>query len=59
LAFGILGIVMGNPAMDRLWDIGLMSLSLGDHIHHLVLGTIMLTTRIFTKANKRQFLPKV
>jgi hypothetical protein len=49
LAFGILGIAMGNSAMGRLWDVGLVSVSMGDHVHHTVLGTIILAGGIFTK----------
>ncbi len=49
LAFGILGIAMGNAAMGRMWDLGLMSVSVGDHVHHTVLGAIILAGGIFTK----------
>jgi hypothetical protein len=54
LGFGILGFVMGNPAMNRMWDIGLMSVSMGDHVHHIVLGTIILAGGIFTKGDGSQ-----
>jgi hypothetical protein len=54
LAFGILGIALGNPAMDRMWDLGLMSLERGDHVHHMVLGTIILAGGIFTKGSGSQ-----
>ena len=49
LALGMLGFAVGNPAMDRLWVLGLMSLGTGDHVHHMVLGTIVLAGAIFTK----------
>ncbi len=54
LGFGILGFVMGNPAMARMWDIGLISVSMGDHIHHIVLGTIILAGGVFTKGGGSQ-----
>lgn len=50
LMFGILGFVLGNSAMDYLWDINLMSVSKPDHIHHIVLGAIILAGGIFTKS---------
>jgi hypothetical protein len=51
LALGMLGFALGNPAMDRMWDLGLMSLGMGDHVHHMVLGTIVLAGGIFTKGS--------
>ncbi len=54
LAFGILGIVMGNPAMDRMWDLGLISVSMGDHVHHMVLGTVILAGGIITRVGGSQ-----
>lgn len=54
LAFGIFGFIMGNPATDYLWDINLIGLSKGDHIHHIVLGTIILASGIFTKGGGSQ-----
>jgi hypothetical protein len=54
LAFGMLGFAMGNPAMGRMWDLGLMSVSTGDHVHHMVLGTIILAGGIFTKGSGSQ-----
>jgi hypothetical protein len=54
LAFGILGIAMGNPAINRLWEVGSMRLSLGDHIFHIVLGSIILAGGIFTKSDEPQ-----
>ncbi len=51
LTFGILGIAMGDPAMNRLWEVGsILRLSLGDHIFHIVLGTIILAGGILTKS---------
>lgn len=37
-----LGMVLGNPALNRAWYFGPMLLHAGDHIFHLVLGSIFL-----------------
>ncbi len=43
LALAILGMLFGNPLMNRAWSIGPMLLHTGDHIYHLVLGSIFLS----------------
>jgi len=42
LAFGVLGFVVGDASRAYLWDVGLLSVSMPDHIHHLLLGTVIL-----------------
>jgi hypothetical protein len=42
LALAILGLLIGNPSMNRAWSIGPMLLHTGDHILHFVLGSIFL-----------------
>jgi hypothetical protein len=42
LTLAILGLVIGNPASQREWHAGPMLLHTGDHIFHLVLGSIFL-----------------
>jgi hypothetical protein len=42
LALAVPGLFMGNPSMNRAWFIGPMPLHTGDHILHLVLGSIYL-----------------
>lgn len=42
LAFGLLGILIGDPATGRLWHVGQLHLALGDHVFHIVLGGLML-----------------
>lgn len=42
LTLAVLGLAMGNPALNRLWHFGPMTLHTGDHIFHLVLGSIFL-----------------
>jgi hypothetical protein len=53
LAFGVLGILLGDPAMDRMWHPGPLHLALGDHIFHIVLGAIILTSGILTRTPVR------
>jgi hypothetical protein len=43
LTLAILGLLIGNPSMNRAWFIGPMLLHTGDHIYHLVLGFIFLS----------------
>jgi hypothetical protein len=42
LTLAALGLLMGNPALNRAWQFGPMLLHTGDHIFHLVLGSIFL-----------------
>ena len=42
LALSILGLLIGNPSMNRAWYLGPMLLNTGDHIFHLVLGSLFL-----------------
>ena len=42
LTLATLGLTIGNPAMNRAWYFGPMLLHTGDHIFHLVLGSIFL-----------------
>jgi len=44
LGLGVLGMVMGNEAMNRAWHFGPMLLQTGDHVFHLVLGSLFLGT---------------
>ena len=42
LAFGALGFVLGDRSLDYLLDVGLFSVGTFDHIHHMLLGTLIL-----------------
>jgi hypothetical protein len=42
VALAILGLLIGNPSMNRGWYLGPMLLHTGDHIFHLVLGSVFL-----------------
>jgi hypothetical protein len=42
LALAVLGLLIGNPSMNRAWYLGPMLLNTGDHIFHLVLGSLFL-----------------
>jgi hypothetical protein len=43
LALAMLGMLIGNPSMNRAWYLGPMLLHTGDHIFHLVLGAFFLS----------------
>lgn len=49
LGLGLLGMVMGNPAMDRMWRVGPLELGMADHGLHLLLGAVFLAGGLFTK----------
>jgi hypothetical protein len=42
LTLATLGLTIGNPALNRAWYFGPMLLHTGDHIFHLVLGSVFL-----------------
>jgi hypothetical protein len=42
LVLGVLGLTIGDSSMERAWQAGPMLLHTGDHIFHLVLGTVFL-----------------
>jgi Domain of unknown function (DUF4383) len=42
LTLAILGLSIGDPAMGRAWQAGPMLLHTGDHVFHLILGSIIL-----------------
>jgi hypothetical protein len=48
LTLAPLGLAIGNPAMNRAWYFGPMLLHTGDHIFHLVLGSIFLATGLLS-----------
>jgi hypothetical protein len=43
LALASLGLLIGDPSMNRAWHFGPMLLHTGDHIFHLVLGALFLS----------------
>jgi hypothetical protein len=49
LALGLLGMVLGNPAMNREWHVGPLLLGTRDHGIHLLLGAIFVAGGMFTK----------
>lgn len=48
LTLAILGLFMGNTAMNHAWHLGPMLLHTGDHIFHLVLGSLFLGIGLFS-----------
>ena len=49
LGLGILGLVMGDPAMMREWHVGPLVFGTADHGIHILLGVIFLAGGLFTK----------
>ena len=49
LGLGLLGMVMGDPAMNRMWHVGPLDLAMPDHGLHLLLGAVFLAGGLFTK----------
>jgi Domain of unknown function (DUF4383) len=49
IGLGILGLVMGDPAMAREWHVGPLLLGIVDHGINIVLGVIFLAGGLFTK----------
>ena len=49
LGLGILGMAMGDPAMDRMLAIGPLELGTRDHGLHILLGVVFLAGGLFTK----------
>jgi Domain of unknown function (DUF4383) len=48
LSLAALGLTLGNAGMNRAWYFGPMHLHTGDHIFHLVLGSIFLAAGLFS-----------
>ncbi len=49
LALGLLGMVLGDPAMGRMWHVGPLDLGMADHGIHLLLGAALIAGGLFTK----------
>ena len=49
LGLGIVGMAMGDPAMDRMLAIGPLELGTRDHGLHILLGVLFLVGGLFTK----------
>ena len=54
LALAFFGLAMGYPLMNRAWHFGPMLLHTGDHIFHLVVGTIFLTVGLISGRKSAQ-----
>jgi hypothetical protein len=48
LALGALGMVLGDPSMNRMWYVGPLHLAVADHGFHLVLGTVLVASGLLT-----------
>jgi uncharacterized protein DUF4383 len=49
LGLGILGMVFGDPSMNRMWHLGPLDLAMTDHGLHILLGAVFLAGGLFTK----------
>jgi hypothetical protein len=47
-SLAILGLLIGNPSMNRAWYLGPILLHTGDHIFHLVLGSLFLAVGLLS-----------
>jgi len=43
-------MVMGDPAMNRMWHVGPLHLAAAEHGFHVVLGSILFTGGLLTRA---------
>ena len=53
LSLAVLGLTIGDAAMDRAWQAGPMLLYSGDHVFHLVIGSIVLGFGLFSGRDQR------
>lgn len=49
LGLGILGMVLGDASMNRMWHVGPLDLAMQDHGLHILLGAVFLAGGLFTK----------
>lgn len=49
LSLGLLGMVLGDAADNRMWMVGPLHLGMADHGIHLLLGVAFLAGGLFTK----------
>lgn len=53
LTLALLGLTIGDPTMARAWQAGPMLLHTGDHVFHLVLGSIFLGFGLLSGRERR------
>lgn len=58
LLVGALGILLGDPANDRMWHVGPLQLMWGDHLFHVVLGTVVLVAGLVTRIPRESPAPR-
>jgi hypothetical protein len=54
LALGVLGMLLGDPSMNRQWDVGPLLLDVADHAFHIVLGLVFLASGLLTRSGVRR-----
>jgi heme/copper-type cytochrome/quinol oxidase subunit 3 len=53
LTLAVLGLTIGDAAMGRAWQAGPMLLHTGDHVFHLVLGSVLLALAFVSVQERR------
>lgn len=53
LTLAVLGLTVGDPAVGRAWQAGPMLLHTGDHVFHLVLGSVFLGLALVSRRERR------
>jgi hypothetical protein len=52
LGLASLGLLLGSASMNRAWSVGPMLLHTGDHIFHLVIGSVLLGVGLFSERTR-------
>jgi hypothetical protein len=53
LVFAVPGFFLGDPAMNRYWQIGPMHLMFPDHVLHTILGAGLIVVGVVTKTSSK------
>lgn len=53
LTLAFLGLLLGDPAMNRAWHLGPIMLHTGDDVFHLVLGSVFLGLGLFSGRERK------
>jgi hypothetical protein len=48
---GVVGILIGDPALSRAWHAGPLHLTTGDHVFHVILDAALLTIGLLPGRN--------
>jgi len=53
LSLGLLGFLLGNHSMSNAWHLGPMLLNTGDHVFHLVIGSLFLAIGLISGRERK------